>query len=126
LLDSIPEPETLPGWLSEEDLGVYVREFERTGFTGGLNRYRNVDRDWEELANLADTGVSQPALFIAGELDTAVRLQSLDTMRAYVPNLRDTLIIPGCGHWVQQERPGEVNDRLLSFLQAITAADGGS
>ena len=117
VLDGMPEPRTLPAWLTEADLDVYARAFARTGFRGALNRYRNMDRDWEELAGLDEAGVGQPALFMAGERDSAVRFSSLEPMRAAVPNLRTLVIIPGCGHWIQQERPAEVNAELLDFLR---------
>jgi pimeloyl-ACP methyl ester carboxylesterase len=119
LLDAIPEPDRLPPWLGEADLSYYAEQFARTGFTGALNRYRNVDRDWQELPELGVTTVAQPVLFLTGELDTATRLVSLDVMRAQVPNLWEPVVLPGCGHWVQQERPEQVNRLLIEFLQAV-------
>ena len=118
LLESIPEPDRLPAWLSEADLSYYAEQFARTGFTGALNRYRNVDQDWQQLPELGVTTVAQPVLFITGELDTATRLGNLDAMRAYVPNLWEPKVLPGCGHWVQQERPEQVNWLLVEFLRA--------
>ena len=123
LLDAIPEPPQLPRWLSEADLDHYAEQFRRTGFTGGLNRYRNVDRDWHELPELGQTTVHQPVLFVSGELDTATRLGTLDAMRRRVPNLRETVVLPGCGHWVQQERPDQVNELLVDFLRAVAPPD---
>jgi epoxide hydrolase A/B len=93
LLDSIPEPDQLPAWLSEADLSYYAEQFAHTGFTGALNRYRNVDRDWHELPELGVTTVAQPVLFITGELDTATRLGSLDARRAQMPNLREPVVL---------------------------------
>lgn len=118
-LDGMPEPEQLPQWLSEADLDYYVAEFERTGFRGGLNRYRNMDRDWEQSAHLAGAKVRQPALFIAGERDGVLAFTSVDAMKEHVSNLRDVVILPGCGHWTQQERPAEVNSALIDFLQGL-------
>ncbi len=115
-LDGMPEPPALPPWLSEADLDVYARAFERTGFRGALNRYRNLDRDVAELAPLAGIPVNAPALFVGGELDTGVRFVPLDAMRALVKNLRDVVVIPGAGHWIE-ERPAEVNARLIAFLE---------
>ncbi len=115
-LEGLPEPETLPSWLTEADIDVYAREFERTGFRGGLNRYRNMDRDWEELAELEGAKVQQPALFIAGDRDGVIRFTNVERMKASVPNLRKLVMLPGCGHWTQQERPAEVNAELLEFL----------
>jgi len=117
-LEGMPEPERLPAWLTQADLDYYVNEFERTGYRGGLNRYRNMDRDWEELPQLAGVKVQQPALFIGGERDPVLRFTALDAMKEHVPNLRGTLLLPGCGHWVQQERPAEVNSALTDFLRS--------
>jgi pimeloyl-ACP methyl ester carboxylesterase len=117
LLDGMPEPERLPPWLTDSDLDYFVGEFQRTGFRGGLNRYRNMDRDWEELPQLAGAKVQQPALFITGDRDPVATFTSMDAMKANVPNLRDVLTLPGCGHWTQQERPSEVNAALVEFLR---------
>jgi pimeloyl-ACP methyl ester carboxylesterase len=118
-LEGMPEPERLPAWLTEADLDYYSGEFERTGFRGGLNRYRNMDRDWEELPQLAGAKVQQPALFVAGERDAVLAFTNLDGMKQDVPNLRELVLLPGAGHWVQQERPAEVNDALIKFLRSL-------
>ncbi|OGO50337.1 MAG: epoxide hydrolase [Chloroflexi bacterium RBG_16_68_14] len=118
-LDGMPEPEQLPSWLTEEDLDYFVSELERTGFRGGLDRYRNMDRDWEELPQLAGAKVSQPALFIAGDRDPVLSFTSIDAMKEHVPDLRDVVLLPGCGHWTQQERPAEVNAALIEFLRGL-------
>jgi len=120
ILDGMPEPETLPAWLTEADLDVYAEAYERSGFRGGLNGYRNFDRDWEELPEVGATGVLQPALFIGGTRDSAVIFtgyEALQAMEAAVPNLRKIVLLPGVGHWTQQERPDEVNFELIDFLQ---------
>jgi epoxide hydrolase A/B len=105
-----------PDWLTEEDLRVYVEAFERTGFTGGLNYYRNFDRNWELTEGLADRKVEQPALFITGSRDPVRRFAPDQVMDGWVEDLRGRLVLEGAGHWVQQERPGEVNEALLRFL----------
>ena len=119
LLDEMRDPERLPPWLTEADIDYYTAEFERTGFRGGLNRYRNMDRDWEQSAHLAGATVQQPALFVAGERDGVLRFTGTDAMKASVPNLRNVVILPGCGLWTQQERPAEVNSALIEFLKAL-------
>jgi pimeloyl-ACP methyl ester carboxylesterase len=116
LRDWLPEPGALPGWLTESDLDYYVSEFTRTGFTGGLNWYRNMRRNWELTADLADTKVVAPALFITGALDPVALMTSADDMDQWVPDLRGKLSIPGTGHWTQQEEPAAVNTALLDFL----------
>ncbi|MFJ4652101.1 alpha/beta fold hydrolase [Nocardia sp. NPDC088792] len=120
LLNEIPEPPSPLPWLTAADLSYYSTEYERTGFTGGLNRYRNADRDWHHLPTLATRPLDQPALFLAGALDTAVRYGNLSAMRDLVPNLADPIVLRGAGHWIQQERPDEVNAALIKFLQAVS------
>ena len=114
---SYPEGE-MPPWLTEGDLDFYAGEFERTGFTGGLNRYRNVDRDWEDLQVLAERPIEVPALFVGGDKDgpTIWGKASIDRFPTTLPRLHRSLILEGCGHWTQQERPAEVNAALLEFL----------
>ncbi|WP_062993977.1 alpha/beta fold hydrolase [Nocardia anaemiae] len=119
LLDAIPEPAALPPWLSAADLAYYVDEYRRTGFTGGLNRYRNADRDWHRVPHLGTTVLHQPALFIGGAYDSAVRFANHTASKHYVPNQAEPVILPGCGHWIQQERPTAVNDAILAFLASL-------
>jgi len=118
-LEGMVDPEELPGWITEADIDYYAKEFQRTGFRGGLNRYRNMDRDWEELPQLAGAKVQQPAVFITGERDGVRNFTSTDGMVKDVPNLRDMIVVPGAGHWVQQERPAEVNAASIDFLRSL-------
>ncbi|HEX8854914.1 MAG TPA: alpha/beta hydrolase [Thermoleophilaceae bacterium] len=108
-----------PDWLSEEELAVYVETFTRTGFTGGLNWYRNIDRNWELSEPIADRRVDQPSLFIAGTRDPVLAFMPPEAMDGMVTDLRGKLMIEGAGHWVQQERPDEVNSALLRFLREV-------
>jgi pimeloyl-ACP methyl ester carboxylesterase len=118
VLDSMPEPEDgLPNWFRSADLDEYARAYSRTGFHGPLGVYRNLDRDWREHPEIGTTGVRQPALFIGGRRDPAVIFGKLEPMEAAVPNLRRIVFLPNCGHWTQQERPEDVNDELLAFVQ---------
>jgi pimeloyl-ACP methyl ester carboxylesterase len=117
--DRFPEASTpLPPWLSETDFDVYASEFERTGMTGALNRYRNVDRDWEDLAAWDGATIEQPAIFIAGARDasTVWLAQAIEAHAATLPGLRGSHLLDGCGHCVQQERPEEVNALLIDWL----------
>jgi pimeloyl-ACP methyl ester carboxylesterase len=122
LLDALAEPAELPEWLPQEDLDYYVAEFERPGFTGGLNWYRNIDRSWELLAPWQGATVQPPALYMAGDRDLVVGFPGMDqllpNLGMFVPNLRETVMFPGCGHWTQQERADEVNERLIEFARA--------
>jgi pimeloyl-ACP methyl ester carboxylesterase len=112
-------PPRRPDWLSEEELGVYVKAFEHTGFTGGLNWYRNIDRNWELTAPVAERRVEQPAFFLTGELDLVRGFMPAEAMSGWVTDLRAQVVIPGAGHWVQQQAPEEVNAALLGFLDAL-------
>ena len=121
LRDRFWVPEQLPAWLPAEHLDAWVAEFERTGFTGGLNRYRNVDRDWEDLRAWTGQPITVPALFVGGERDgpTAWGRPAIERFDATLPRLHRSLILDGAGHWLQQERPDPVNAALLDFLQAL-------
>ena len=118
-LDGMEDPDELPSWLTKADLDFYTAEFERTGLRGGLNRYRNMDRDWEELTELENATIQQPALFLAGEKDPVIQMAPLEGMKAHIPNLQFPAFIPNCGHWTQQEKPAEVNAALIKFLKEL-------
>jgi epoxide hydrolase A/B len=122
-LTGTERPSTLPPWLSEADIDFYAAEFLRTGFRGGLNWYRNVDRDWELLAPFAGMPVTVPALYIVGERDIVLAFPGVDQLVAnlakFVPALRAKIMLPRCGHWTQQERPEEVNAAMIDFLRQI-------
>lgn len=117
------DPPSLPPWLSEGDLDFYAAEFARTGFRGGLNWYRNIDASWELLAPFAGAQVTVPALYVAGDRDLVVTFKGMDqlipNLAKFVPNLRKTIMLPGCGHWTQQERADEVNSALIHFLREL-------
>jgi pimeloyl-ACP methyl ester carboxylesterase len=104
----------LPEWVAGFE--AIAAAFERNGFAGPLNRYRNFTRDWEDLA--AFDAPRQPAVFITGERDST-RLwlgDAIDRQADWLPGLTGVHVLPGCGHWVQQERPDAVNALLLDFL----------
>jgi pimeloyl-ACP methyl ester carboxylesterase len=116
------EPVPLPPWLTEADIEVFADEYTRSGFRGGLNWYRNIDRNWALTAPWHGAKITQPALFIAGTNDAVITgsmgQRALDEMSNVVPNLRRKLLIEGAGHWIQQERPDAVNDALIEFARA--------
>ncbi len=123
LQDFVPA-EPLPDWLSQEELDYYVGEFERAGFRGGINYYRNFDRNWETTPELAEAKVTQPALFVAGEKDPVIAgfdAQAQARMHEVVPSLSELVLIPGAAHWVQQEKAAEVNAALLNWLGRLDA-----
>jgi pimeloyl-ACP methyl ester carboxylesterase len=106
-------------WLSERELQVYVEAFERTGFSGGLNWYRNIDRNWELTAPYGERLIEQPAMFLTGELDPVRSFMPAAAMNGWVTDLRAEIVVPGAGHWVQQQAPELVNDALLDFLDML-------
>ena len=122
-LDNTIDPERLPAWLTETDLDYMSADLARTGFRGGLNYYRNIDRNWELLAPWAGTVVRQKALFIAGTKDPVIAAVTgkapLEAMKTTVPNLERQVLIEGAGHFIQQERPQQVNAALIQFLRSV-------
>lgn len=118
-IDSFARPSTLPEWFTADDLAVYANAFRESGFRGGLNWYRNVNRNWEQSADLVGAVIQQPALFVTGSRDPARNPAAMDRLPDVVPDLRVFTVIDGCGHWTQQERPGEVTELLLSFLLGL-------
>lgn len=122
-LPRLGEPVRLPDWLSEADLDYYTAQFEWVGFAGGINYYRNSVRNWELTAQLTGVKISQPALFLAGDLDIVNRGATRDELAArmapHFEDLREVILLPGIGHRVQQQAPVETNRILLEFLRSL-------
>lgn len=112
----------LPPWLSDAELDYYTATFTETGFTGGLNYYRNLDRDWELSAHLADAKITRPSLFIAGADDAVLRFSPPAKLGAVLTDLRGTLLLDGAGHWIQQQCAAEVNAALIDFARDVYGA----
>ncbi len=122
LLSSLPMPK-MTSWLKEKDLEVYAEAFAKTGFSGGLNYYRNLDKNRELLSCFNGLKVTIPALFIVGTRDVGLSIPGMDQiiseMKIIVPNIRQTIFIEDCGHWAQQEKPEEVSAEIISFLKSL-------
>ena len=123
-LEQMRDPEALPAWLTEEEVDYYASEYQRTGFRGGLNWYRNVDSTWEHMGAWAGAKIHQPSLFIAGERDAVIQMVGgreplMAGLKNTAVNLTNAIIVPGAGHWIQQERPTETNDAILHFLRSL-------
>jgi pimeloyl-ACP methyl ester carboxylesterase len=118
-VERLPEVAELPGWLSQAELDHYIEVFTRTGFTGGINWYRNMDRNWETTPELDGAHVTMPSAFITGSLDPVNLMTPAALMEGHALDLRGTTVVEGAGHWVQQEAPDEVNEALLAFLGTL-------
>lgn len=130
LLDTCPEPpaqSALPGWLTEADIDAFVAEYADSGFTGPLNWYRNLDRNWDLTAAWHRAPVTVPALYLAGDRDLVLASlgarQRLERLRDHAPRLREPVLLSGCGHWTQQERPDEVSTAMIGFLRDLSQPD---
>jgi pimeloyl-ACP methyl ester carboxylesterase len=117
----LPDPPSLPPWITESDINVYVDAFTRSGFRGPLAWWRNIDRGWELLAAFDGMTVTIPALYMAGERDFVVGAfqQAISQQSVLVPKLRPAIMLPGCGHWTQQERASDVSAAMIDFLRQL-------
>lgn len=126
LLSPLPNPQSLPTWLTDADLDVYTGAFTRTGFRGGLNYYRNLDRNWQLQASLDGIKVDVPALFIAGERDTGLQIHGMTdiikSMPTLAPHVREPIIIAGAGHWLPQERASQISNAVVEFAHSVFAS----
>lgn len=126
LLQGLPAPARLPDWLPERDFADVAAAFARSGFHGGLNYYRNLDRNWELQASVEGLRIEVPALFAVGSRDVGLTMPGMDgiiaDMPRLVPRLRDTVVIGGAGHWLQQERAEAVNALIASVAASVPRA----
>jgi len=118
LSDPQTERPPLPAWMTPADLDVYVAAYEGSGFTGALNYYRNIDRNWELLQSLP-TRIDRPAMFLTGSSDVVGTFMPADRLPEAFSDLRANIVLDGAGHWVQQERAADVNAALLTFLAGL-------
>lgn len=123
--DTMPEgpPPPLPAWISAEEFAPYVQAFTETGFTGALNWYRNFDRNWDLTDPAAGRTkartITAPTLFVAGTADPVLSFTPRDRVRELVVGDYREVMIDGAGHWLQQERPDEINAVLREFLDGL-------
>ncbi|NDA78629.1 MAG: alpha/beta hydrolase, partial [Actinobacteria bacterium] len=114
-------PPHLPSWLTQADLDYYVKQYTNSGFFGPVSWYRNLDANFDVLKDLSPERISMPTYFIGGDKDGVIasRMDTIDPMNALTPNYKGKAIIPGAGHWTQQEKPDEFNAALLAFLRTL-------
>ncbi len=127
-LPRLPSFRELPPWFTQEDFDHCLAELERSGFRGGLNYYRNFDRNWHLTEELAGRKIEVPVIFLAGDQDLVIQMfgvseapQLIGLMQPWIPQLRSAELLPGVGHWIQQERPEEVNSALVEFLGSLSS-----
>jgi pimeloyl-ACP methyl ester carboxylesterase len=121
LIDTMTIPEKLPAWLTEQDLSFFANEVSHAGFRGGINWYRNMDRNWELTPFLDGAKIIRPTVFAAGDRDVVMEMvpDAYKDLETNAPNLHKKYLIPGAGHWIQQERPAQVNELLIEFLREL-------
>ncbi len=123
LLASLPVPAKLPDWIGDAEFENFVLAFRQSGFSGGLNYYRNLDRNWALQSCLKGKLVDVPAVYLMGERDTGLAIPGMRAIIAemprLVPKLVDTIFLPDCGHWVPQERPDDVSTAIIRFAQGL-------
>lgn len=123
LLGALPSPPNLPQWLTPLEFNIFVDSFKKSGFSGGLNYYRNLDQNWQQQGTLNDLTVKVPALYMVGEYDGGLAMPGMMQIIAQMPelalDLRGSHIIPDAGHWLQQEAPQRVNQEIIQFLRTL-------
>ena len=120
-LDGCVDPKQLPAWLKAEDPDCYAEEYSWTGFRGGLNWYRGQDIFWQETPFLIGRKAPQPTLYIGGTDDAVGEFAKpyVDNLEKSVPNLWNKVLLPGVGHWTEQEVPTDVNRLMVDFLASV-------
>lgn len=118
MLQTMDDPgEDIGAWATPGDVDYFVESFEISGFRGGLNWYRNLDRNWDLMAAMSGRKIEQPTMFITGDRDVVPWNDEFETgMRSMVPGLEEVHVLPGIGHWTQQEAADDVNCLLGDFL----------
>ncbi|KAL6188554.1 hypothetical protein ACLB2K_039946 [Fragaria x ananassa] len=116
-------PIPLPSWLSEDDVNYYVSFFEKKGFTGGINYYRNLDRNWELTAPWTGARIKVPVKFIVGDQDLVYNsLGAKDFIhkggfKKYVPLLEEVVVMEGVGHFINEEKPNDISEHIYDFIK---------
>jgi pimeloyl-ACP methyl ester carboxylesterase len=126
MLKGLPDPDPFPAWLTPGDIDYFVNEFQRSGFRGPINRYRNFERDWAMINAVEDRKIHQPSLFIAGAQDMVLKMFGdgnpdtlINVMREHLTDFRGAHIVPGAGHWTQQEAPEATTGHLIDWLATL-------
>ena len=118
-IERLTEPGTLPDWMSQDEFDHYVEEFSRNGFTGPLNWYRNLDRNWELTKTTPAASITVPSMLIAGSADPILAFTARNRYAEVVSGDYREVMLDGAGHWIQQQLPDEVNEALLDYLSRL-------
>lgn len=120
-LSEVPDDATLPPWMSEAHFAEYVEAFTASGFKGPIDWYRCLDLNWSLTAFLQGKRITQPSMFMVGERDPVRHYagQHEAGLKDWLTDLRSQTVLPGAGHWLQQERQNEVNAALVAFLRSL-------
>jgi pimeloyl-ACP methyl ester carboxylesterase len=123
MVERMADPGAAPAWLGEPQLDALAAAFARTGLRGGLSWYRNIDRNWELSGAFTGLKIHQPSLFMIGDRDPtyAVARPAVEALGELATDLRHSAVLAGCGHWIGEERPDEVNAQLVKFLAGLPA-----
>jgi len=119
--DRFVTPPRMPDWLTDADLDVFVDALERGGFSGPLSYYRNLQHDWQDLAPMQGRPLEVPAMYLGAQYDVGTwwGAEAIERAPQVMSNWMGGRVLPGAGHWLQQERPDETNAVILEFLRAL-------
>ncbi|XP_059625649.1 uncharacterized protein LOC132268816 [Cornus florida] len=115
-------PDTLPSWLTQEDVNYFASKFNQKGFTGGLNYYRAIDQNWELTAPWTGIQIQVPVKFIVGDLDSTYNTPGVKDyihkggFKKDVPLLQEVVVMEGVAHFINQEKPEEISAHIYDFI----------
>ncbi|KAI7744560.1 hypothetical protein M8C21_012834, partial [Ambrosia artemisiifolia] len=117
-----PPPYTLPSWFTEQDLDYFASKYRATGFRGPFNYYRCFDRNWELCAAWTGSKITVPVKFIVGDLDLTYAFPGTKEyihgggFKKMVPGLEEVVVMEGVAHFINQEKPQEINNHIFNFI----------
>lgn len=126
IIDVLETPTTLPSWITEEEIQYFAKQFEKTGFTGGLNYYRTLDLNWELLGPWTGATIIVPTKYIVGDKDLVYTTPGMKNivhgghLKTFAPFLEEVVVIEDGHHFIQQEKPNEVSDHILKFFGRLS------
>ncbi|EMS55414.1 Epoxide hydrolase 2 [Triticum urartu] len=116
----------LPSWITEEDIKYYTTEFDKSGFTGGLNYYRALNKTWDLTSPWTGAEIKVPTKFIVGDLDLTYNTADAQNFinkggfKKFVPLLDDVVIMKDVAHFINEEKPKEISAHIISFINKFS------